>query len=433
MATQSDIGGAPSPPTQHPLSSLFPPMTAETFADLVASIRERGYDPAFPIIMYEGQILDGVHRWRAAETVGVAPIVQAYAGENPLRFVLSANLDRRHLDASQRAMIAAKVTTMRQGERTDLHPPATTSSNSKKLSLLEASKLLHVAHGQVSDARVVRERAAPEMVKAVEDGVVAVSTAKILTTLPVEEQAAIATADDRTRPHLIRAGKARALRATRTPPPRAKSNLKGPAPSEGSTRRLVADYPAPYVALILTRAPEAVRAAFLHRLQFAHAPGTVVRRPRPSELFPAIKPSLDERLIRDQRDTDVACLEALAAVPATEQREFYERTLAGGVANAELWQRLERYKRPLIAATSQDHLIWKLFTVMRLQVEYMATPTRDGWPLAGIGRSLVQQAGLVRDITEHEKLADVLSTYGSMLAHGEDVGDVGHPPWTRSP
>ena len=66
-----DDGGVPAPSRRpyakpDPLCELFPPMSGDQFAEfLVASIRERGFDPAFPIVTYEGQILDGANRWRA--------------------------------------------------------------------------------------------------------------------------------------------------------------------------------------------------------------------------------------------------------------------------------------------------------------------------------------------------------------------------------
>ena len=74
-------------------------------------------------------------------------------------------------------MIAAKIATMRQGERTDRQP----SVNSRKVSQGEAAKLLNVDRGQVIAARFVREQAAPELVKAVEHSKIAVSAAKVTT------------------------------------------------------------------------------------------------------------------------------------------------------------------------------------------------------------------------------------------------------------
>lgn len=76
-------------------------MGGEEFASLVADIdanglREQGYT-------YEGMILDGWHRYRACEQAGVPFRYQDYKGSDPIGFVKSRNLERRHLTASQKA------------------------------------------------------------------------------------------------------------------------------------------------------------------------------------------------------------------------------------------------------------------------------------------------------------------------------------------
>ncbi len=66
-------------------------------------------------MLHEGAILDGRNRYRASRVVGVdAPLTQ-FDGADPLAFVVSLNLRRRHLDESQRAMVAAKLATMKVG------------------------------------------------------------------------------------------------------------------------------------------------------------------------------------------------------------------------------------------------------------------------------------------------------------------------------
>jgi hypothetical protein len=75
-----------------------------------------------PIWLYDGKILDGRNRYRACLLKGINPHIMETRVADPVAFVTSANLHRRHLDPGQRAMIAAKLATLKQGARTDLAP-----------------------------------------------------------------------------------------------------------------------------------------------------------------------------------------------------------------------------------------------------------------------------------------------------------------------
>ena len=110
--------------------------------------------------------------------------VRTYQGNDPLGFVSSMNLVRRHLNESQRALVATQITTMRQGERTDLEP----SANLQKVSQAKASELLNISPRSISDAKKVTAEAQPEVVNAVRDGHLAVSAAAKLAQEPVPVQ-----------------------------------------------------------------------------------------------------------------------------------------------------------------------------------------------------------------------------------------------------
>ena len=167
----------------HPLANLFPLLEGEAFEGFVADIADKGV--AEPIWLYDGQVLDGRNRYRACEQLGIACPTRDYTGDDPVGFVVSMNLQRRHLDESQRGMVAARLATMRQGERTDLVEIST------KLSQAKAAEMLNVSRETVVAARKVQTEGAPEVIAAVDTGEMTLSAALPLIDIPKDEQSAI--------------------------------------------------------------------------------------------------------------------------------------------------------------------------------------------------------------------------------------------------
>jgi len=97
----------------HEIADTFPLLEGKEFHSLCRDIASNGL--LEPIWTYQGKILDGRNRYRACVAVGVEPQFREYNGDNPLSFVISLNLKRRHLNESQRAVIASKLANMRLG------------------------------------------------------------------------------------------------------------------------------------------------------------------------------------------------------------------------------------------------------------------------------------------------------------------------------
>lgn len=95
----------------HPLAELIPAMSAEEFAQLKTGIDVNGYLEDEPVVLFEGRILDGRHRYRACGELGIeAPTVDFRGGEDAAQaYVISKNLDRRHLTTGQRSVAALKL------------------------------------------------------------------------------------------------------------------------------------------------------------------------------------------------------------------------------------------------------------------------------------------------------------------------------------
>ena len=85
----------------HELCCIFPRCSDEELQLLVSDIRENGL--LTPITLYEGKILDGRNRYLACQMLNKEPDYVPFDGKDPLPFVVSRNLCRRHLNESQRA------------------------------------------------------------------------------------------------------------------------------------------------------------------------------------------------------------------------------------------------------------------------------------------------------------------------------------------
>jgi N6-adenosine-specific RNA methylase IME4 len=193
----------------HPLADIFPLMEGEELDELIADVKANGL--LEPIVLYEDKILDGRNRYRACFAADVEPTFRPFEGADPVGFVISANLRRRHLSESQRAMVAAKLATLKRGD--NQHSPIGETSQAK------AAKLLNIGKRTVERAANVRDHGAPELQEAVERGAVSVSAAVDIATLPADEQREIIA---RGKPEIvsevakaIRAKKAEARRAER--------------------------------------------------------------------------------------------------------------------------------------------------------------------------------------------------------------------------
>jgi ParB-like chromosome segregation protein Spo0J len=87
----------------HEYASIFPEMTPGEFANLKASIE--AYGQLEPIWIHEGKVVDGKCRLRACRELGIKPKTRKWDGKGSLvAFVVSMNLNRRHLTKGQLAM-----------------------------------------------------------------------------------------------------------------------------------------------------------------------------------------------------------------------------------------------------------------------------------------------------------------------------------------
>lgn len=171
----------------HPAATAFPLMEGEAYERLREDIRANGL--RVPIILAQHQnewcILDGRNRLRACSETGREVKHDYFEGDlgAAIRYSISLNVSRRHLNESQRAYAATVLASLE---------PGTNRKNSRISAGVptqaEAAALLNVSERSVQNAKVVQEHGEPELGKAVQSGEVAVTRAAEIARLERDQQ-----------------------------------------------------------------------------------------------------------------------------------------------------------------------------------------------------------------------------------------------------
>lgn len=95
----------------HPDADIFPMMPDDELAALAEDIKVNGLIHPLVTGDYQGEevLVDGRNRKRACEIAGVEPMYRKLNGEDQKAYILSVNVNRRHLTIGQRAMAIAMV------------------------------------------------------------------------------------------------------------------------------------------------------------------------------------------------------------------------------------------------------------------------------------------------------------------------------------
>lgn len=176
----------------HPLADAFPLMEGDDFEELVKDIEANGQ--RHPIMRFEGKILDGRNRYRACQRLGVKARMQEFFGGDPVAFVVSENITRRHLTPAQRALAAEKLATAMQGRPRTKSPAGTEPEH--HTTIAEAAELMDASPTSVKRVRKVRKAAVPEVVEAMDAGEISPTAAENLARLPEDKQSEIMSNGD---------------------------------------------------------------------------------------------------------------------------------------------------------------------------------------------------------------------------------------------
>lgn len=167
-------------------SAASPDMSDLAFAELVENIRK--YGQLVPIVVRNGEIIDGRKRFAACQRLGIEPsVVDISPDQDAEALSYSLNVLRTHYTPSQLAMSNERRATAREG-----NPQLNKFVQLRSRTLADVARESGISRGTLVAARAVRRKAAPEVVAAVEAGRLTLHAAQQIMREPMEAQPDIA-------------------------------------------------------------------------------------------------------------------------------------------------------------------------------------------------------------------------------------------------
>lgn len=184
-------------PPLHPACKIFPALGEPELQELADDIATNGLRN--PIVMYQKKILDGRNRWEACKIAKVEPHFTEFEGDDPIGWVVSQNLVRRHLNGIQRAVVAFDLLPMLEREAKERQRQSNSyrgngqsahknaNQNGKGKAAQFAARITKSSASYVERVKSISKRA-PELVDKIRAGELNVPEAERLADLPPEQR-----------------------------------------------------------------------------------------------------------------------------------------------------------------------------------------------------------------------------------------------------
>jgi len=197
----------------HPIGEILPKMTAVEYSEHREDVGRNGLRD--PLTIFEGLILDGRHRNRACLETGQERRARNFIGteDEAVEYVISTNLNRRHLTDSQKAWAAAELAKLPRGrpiEQVSLNPP-----NGGFITQVEAAQKFKVPIRNVQRAAKVQKKGIPELQQAVESGEISLSKAAAVASASPLQQKKFITNGRKASDRILKTLKIKSLRGSK--------------------------------------------------------------------------------------------------------------------------------------------------------------------------------------------------------------------------